>query len=356
MIAGTATRWSWTSATRRGGDSGKVAGAVHVSRGMLNFARVESPYPRPEFRRRTRRSAARRRSREALGPGRSRIRLRRCLQPGCVQRLGEAAGDRGALRLGADGPRAVGRGSCGPESLQPSGLRCGPWFGLRLRQHRQGCPNWAAFRRSSGWRRGRQTGIRPARRGRLRAACWLLRLEPASSGTASRRSSAPPTLCHIDETEWRRHKRHTASAEQPDPARDGCGGQPRWSTPPRWAATTPAGGPVAQRRVVGQRPQLWINDADPVDCASKSTCTRSSPGRCPRRDLRAPAAAPRARRRREPAGGAAEPPRRGLSVSRRRCRTSPCRRSVVTASASGHHRRRDRSPITATPYTRGHSG
>jgi hypothetical protein len=45
-----------------------------------------------------------------------------------------------------------------------------------------------------------------------------------------------------------------------------------------------------------------------------------------------------------------------LSVSAAAASNITRRRSVVSTSTSGHHLRRVRSPITATPYTRGHSG
>ena len=112
--------------------SGKVAGAVHVPRGMLEFrADPESPYHDSEFRQGQDGDRVLR-IRRALGAVRQALRnsVTPSLQPAGLQDWAEAAGDRQCPQTeNADGPHAHGAGPVlrvDRGSLQPSGLRRGP--------------------------------------------------------------------------------------------------------------------------------------------------------------------------------------------------------------------------------------
>ncbi len=104
--------------------SGKVAGAVHIPRGMLEFrADPESPYHDQSF-------------------AKDKAVIVYCASGGRAALGGQALKELGYGMRTGPAPRRGARPSCGPGSLcSPQDSGAVRWFGLRLGKHRQGCPN-----------------------------------------------------------------------------------------------------------------------------------------------------------------------------------------------------------------------
>ena len=88
-------------------------------------------------------------------------------------------------------------------------------------------------------------------------------LDPASSDTCvAALTTAAPTMCHIDATDMAPPQTSESLANSGSSAR-----WLRWATQVVKAASLGRGDDavIAQGRIFGQRPQLRVDDADPVD-------------------------------------------------------------------------------------------
>ena len=194
------------------------------------------------------------------------------------------------------------------ESLQPSGLRCGPVVQVRVcQEHRQGCPNLASPSPCRRVRAVPRTG-RPNPTSASSTA-WPRRmlvssLEPASRGTCvAALTTAAPTMCHIAAIEIARtadlgelgeQRLESAMAAVCDPRRQrrlvGQGDDP---VPGRLLDPPPG-----DRRRTGRRAVPAASDRRPRPSRSRPRSPRAptgSPGRYPRPGPRARSAARRVR-------------------------------------------------------------
>src|SRR5581483_10342996 len=237
-------------------------------------------------------------------------------------------------------------GRCSPQD-SPRSLRA------RRTQHRQGCPNFARGRREDWPRTGSPKPTSAS------STAWPRRIALSSSTAVScgscvaEATTAEPTICHIAATEnapkltvcnwansganvrWQRCATHVVNAASlgsrtiasgAPPAKQGSSGSAR-----SVGSTTAAQSMAPSASTWTHRFSIPVSQARPS--VTTSATTR------PTTVWTSVVASSRAAER--------------TSMSAAAPSNIICSRLVVSADASGHHRRSETSQSTATPYTRG---